>query len=453
MITTVPAGARPIELPFLNAGDLVAGSDICVQCGLCLSVCPTYQLTGEEIQSPRGRVMLYRAAAEGLTDDRAAVLEAAYDCLDCRACQTVCPSGVKPGEMAVEARVGLQDGKAHGLRNKLMLWAFKRPAVVDLGNLGVRVYQRTGLQRLVRRTLVLRKLGKLGRELENAETLIPDRPVAPSLRTRVPNLSPAIGEQRGTVAFFLGCVMNAVFSEASSATIRVLRRNGFEVITPRATTCCGAPHIEEGDLAGFREVARRNLDLYATLGVDAVITDCAACGAELKKYARYFVDDPAYREKAELMSSRARGLSEFLRKHGLRDLPSADDLASLEATPTTYQDACHLCHAQKVCDQPRDILRANPAVEYRELPGASDCCGSAGIYNLTHPENSQKLLADKMEKVRQTGAKVLAAENPGCLLQLDSGARKYDVDVEVVHTAIVLERAYVAADRASAGNG
>lgn len=442
--------ARPIQLPFLTADALMAGSDICVQCGLCLSVCPTYGLTGEEIQSPRGRVMLYRAAAEGLTDDRAAVLEAAYDCLDCRACQTVCPSGVKPGEMAVEARVGLQDGRAHGLRNKVMLWAFKHPVVVDLGNLVVRVYQRSGLQRIVRRTGVLRRLGRFGRELGNAESLLPDRPVAPALRARVPNLTPAVGERRGTVAFFLGCVMNAVFSEASSATVRVLARNGFDVITPRATTCCGAPHIEEGDLQGFREVARRNLDLYATLGVDAVVTDCAACGAELKKYARHFANDPAYSEKAELMSSRAHGLSEFLRKHGLRDLMPAGDLDASRATPTTYQDACHLCHAQKVCAQPRELLQANPTVEYRELEGAGDCCGSAGIYNLTHPETSQKLLADKMDKVRRTGAKVLAAENPGCLLQLDAGARRYGVDVEVAHTSVVLERAYAAADARSA---
>jgi glycolate oxidase iron-sulfur subunit len=389
--------------------------------------------------------MLYRAAAEGLTDRYEVVLEAAYDCLDCRACQTVCPSGVKPGEMAVETRVGLQGGKPANLETRVMLEAFKHPWLVDLGNLGVRLYQRSGAQRVVRGTRVLRRLGKLGARLEGMEALLPETPVAPALRTRLAPVTPAMGEKRGTVAFFLGCVMNAVFSEASSATVKVLTRNGYDVVTPRATTCCGAPHIEEGDLEGFRQVARRNLDLYDDLGVDAIITDCAACGAELKKYAKYFQDDPAYATKAARFSARAAGISEFLRKHGLRDLPQD----ALEATPTTYQDACHLCHAQSVCTQPRDLLKANPTVEYRELENASDCCGSAGIYNITHPEESRQLLETKMERVRATGARVLAAENPGCLLQLGAGAREFSVPVEVLHTSQILERAYREADAAS----
>ena len=439
-----PAATTGPQFPFMNAADLIAGSDICVQCGVCLSVCPTYAMTGEEIQSPRGRVMLYRAAAEGLTDQYPVVLQAAYDCLDCRACQTVCPSNVKPGEMAVETRVALQGGKPHGAVVKAMLWAFKHPGVVDAGNLGVRVYQRTGIQKFVRRTRVLHRLGKLGKALANAEELVPDRPVAPSLRTRVRELSPAEGERRGKVAFFLGCVMNALLSDASAATVRVLNRNGFDVLTPRATTCCGAPHIEEGDLVGFKEVARRNLDLYAWLDVDAVITDCAACGAELKKYARYFADDPAYAAKAQLMSSRSYGLSEFLRRNGLPELPAAE---GGERTPVTYQDACHLCHGQGVCDQPREVLKANPTVEYRELQNASDCCGSAGVYNVTHPGESARILERKMERVRLTGAKVLAAENPGCLLQLDAGARRYGVPVKVMHTALILEDAYRRAEK------
>lgn len=431
----VPASPEPA---FMWADKLIEGSDICVQCGVCLSACPTYQLTGEEIQSPRGRVMLYRAIAEGLTDDKALVLEAAYDCMDCRACQTVCPSGVKPGEMAVETRVALQEGKAHGLQNRFMLEVFKHPWLIDLGNLGVRAYQKTGLQKLVRSSKLLYRFGELGERAAELENLIPGKPVAPALRTRVPNLAYAIGEKRGTVAFFLGCIMNAVFSEASSATHTVLRRNGFDVITPRDTTCCGAPHIEEGDLDGFKQVARRNLDLYDRLSVDAIITDCAACGAELKKYRNYFRDDPVYGPKAERLSAKAYGISEFLKKQGLRGLPTD----ALEKTSVTYQDACHLCHAQSVCTQPREVLQQNPTVEYVELERASDCCGSAGIYNITHPETSQQILAGKMERVRASGAKILSVENPGCLLQLEAGARSFDVDVEVLHTSQILERAY-----------
>ncbi|HEX2863600.1 MAG TPA: (Fe-S)-binding protein, partial [Deinococcales bacterium] len=245
----------------ITAEELLAGTDICVQCGVCLSVCPTYALTGLEVQSPRGRVMLYRAAMEGLTSDDAPVLQAAYDCLDCRACQTVCPSNVKPGELALEARVGLQGGRAHGPVVKGMLFAFEHAWMLDLANWGVRVYQRLGLQGWVRRSKVLERMGGLGRTLAGVESLLPARPVAPALRTRVALETPAQGEARGRVAFFLGCVMNAVLSDASSATVEVLTRNGFAVVTPRETTCCGAPHIEEGELEGYRRVARRNVEL------------------------------------------------------------------------------------------------------------------------------------------------------------------------------------------------
>ncbi|NJK45051.1 MAG: (Fe-S)-binding protein [Pleurocapsa sp. SU_196_0] len=439
---TITETLEPPRVPltletFTGADGLMAGSDICVQCGVCLSACPTYQLTGEEIQSPRGRVMLYRAAAEGLTKDYEVVLEAAYDCLDCRACQTVCPSGVKPGEMAVETRIALQGGKPPNLKIKAILEPFKYPWAWDAMNLGVRAYQVTGLQRWVRGSRILEKFGRVGRKLAELENILPQK-VAPSLRTRVAPVTPAVGEQRGRVAFFLGCLMNAFFSEASSATVRVLTVNGFEVVTPRDTTCCGAPHIEEGDLEGFNTVVKRNLDLYDSLEVDAIITDCAGCGAELKKYVKYFKDDPVYAAKAERFSSKSYGLSEFLKKHGLRDLPQMD---APEMT-VTYQDACHLCHGQSVCNQPRDVLKENPLVQYTELENASDCCGGAGIYNITHAHTSQAILEGKMQRVRESGAQVLAVENPGCLMQLEAGTRQFGVNVEVLHTSQILERAY-----------
>jgi glycolate oxidase iron-sulfur subunit len=420
-----------------GANGLIAGSDICVQCGVCLSACPTYQLTGEEIQSPRGRVMLYRAAAEGLTKDFEVVLEAAYDCLDCRACQTVCPSGVKPGEMAVETRVALQGGKPPNLQIKAILEPFKYPVVWDVLNFGVRTYQGLGLQKWVRSSKVLEKFGSLGKKLADLENLLPEK-VAPALRTRVTPITPAVGEKRGRVAFFLGCLMNAFYSEASSATVQVLTLNGFDVITPRETTCCGAPHIEEGDREGFDQVVKRNLDLFDALDVDAIITDCAGCGAELKKYVKMYAGDPEYAQKAKDFSGKSYGISEFLRKHGLRDLPQAD----APEMRVTYQDACHLCHGQGCSTQPRDLLKQNPLVQYTELEKASDCCGGAGIYNITHPETSQAILQGKMQRVRESGAQILSVENPGCLLQLEAGKRTYDVDVKVMHTSQILLAAY-----------
>ena len=423
--------------PFSGADGLIAGSDICVQCGICLSACPTYQLTGEEIQSPRGRVMLYRAAAEGLVQDYEVVLEAAYDCLDCRACQTVCPSGVKPGEMSVETRVALQKGKPPSWQIAAILEPFKYPWAWDVMNFGVRTYQGLGLQKWVRSSKILEKFGNFGKKLAELENILPAK-VAPSIRTRLAPVTPAIGEQRGRVAFFLGCLMNAFFSEASSATVKVLTINGFEVVTPRETTCCGAPHIEEGDRIGFDQVVKRNLDMYDLLEVDAIITDCAGCGAELKKYAKMFKHDPEYAAKAERFSSKSFGISEFLRKHGLRQLEPAD----APTMTVTYQDACHLCHGQGCSTQPRDLLKQNPLVDYRELEKASDCCGSAGIYNITHPDTSYKILEGKMERVRESGAQVLSVENPGCLMQLEAGTRKYNVDVQVLHTSQILLAAY-----------
>ncbi|MFN3266468.1 MAG: (Fe-S)-binding protein [Deinococcales bacterium] len=419
------------------ASPLIAGSDICVQCGVCLSACPTYQLTGEEIQSPRGRVMLYRAAAEGLTKDYEVVLEAAYDCLDCRACQTVCPSGVKPGEMAVETRVALQGGKPPNLKIRAILEPFKYPVVWDMLNFGVRTYQGLGLQKWVRSSKILEKFGAVGKKLAELENILPEK-VAPSIRTRLAPVTPAVGEKRGRVAFFLGCLMNAFFSEASSATVQLLTLNGFEVVTPRETTCCGAPHIEEGDREGFDQVVKRNLDLFDALDVDAIITDCAGCGAELKKYVKMFANDPEYAQKARDFSGKSFGISEFLRRHGLRDLPQAN----APEMRVTYQDACHLCHGQGCSSQPRDLLKQNPLVQYTELEKASDCCGSAGIYNITHPETSYQILEGKMQRVRESKAEVLSVENPGCLLQLEAGTRRFDVDVKVLHTSQVLLAAY-----------
>ncbi len=178
--------------------------------------------------------------------------------------------------------------------------------------------------------------------------------------------------------------------------------------------------------------------MYDSLEVEAIITDCAGCGAELKKYVKYFKDDPEYAAKAERFSQKSYGLSEFLKKHGLRDLPQIDS----PSMSVTYQDACHLCHGQSICNQPREVLRENPLVQLTELENASDCCGGAGIYNITHPEMSQKILAGKMQRIKESGADILAVENPGCMLQLEAGTRQFKVNVKVMHTSVILESAY-----------
>ncbi len=408
---------------------LIADAEMCVRCGLCTSVCPTYNLEYKEIQGPRGRVLLYADYAQGLVPDeeKHLVLEAAYDCLDCRACQTVCPNDVKPGEAALDTRVVLQGGRPKDALTALALRFFHYPWLIDLANLFLLFYQRSGLQGLVRRTRVLERLGL--KKLAVAEGLLPERPIRPALRLFGPKRLAPEGESRGRVAFFLGCVMNLVFSEASEATLRVIQAAGYEVVIPRETTCCGAPHIEEGDLLGFEALAKKNLDHYAELEADYIVTDCAACAAELKKYARHFKEDPVYGPKAEKVSKRVLLFSEFLDRAGL---PAEVRFPF----PTTHQHACHACHAQGVKEEPERVLSF--VADYKPMPGNTDCCGSAGVYNLTHTETSMKILKKKMQNVAATDAEVLTVENPGCLLQLDLGTRRYGPRVEVRHLSEVV---------------
>ncbi len=413
----------------MNLDRLIADAEICVRCGLCTSVCPTYNLFFEEIEGPRGRVMLYADYAQGLVPEteRELVLEAAYECLDCRACQTVCPNGVKPGEAALDARAALQGGRPKDRLTGLFLSFFYSPLLIDLANLLLVFYQRSGLQRLMRRTRILDRLGL--KKIAFAESLLPEKPVRLALRLTGPKRLVPESEPRGKVAFFLGCMMNLIFSDVSEATVRVLKEAGFEVAIPRETACCGAPHIEEGDLLGFERLAKKNIAFYAELEADYIVTDCAACAAELKKYAEHFKDDPEWAERAERVSSRVRLFSEFLDQVGLPKevrFPFA----------TTHQHACHACHAQGVKEEPERILSF--ATDYRPMEGNTDCCGSAGVYNLTHTENSMKILEKKMHAVAETGAEVLTVENPGCLLQLGLGTRTFGPEVEVRHLSQIV---------------
>ncbi|WP_293177381.1 (Fe-S)-binding protein [Oceanithermus sp.] len=414
----------------LDAEQLVRDAEACVRCGLCLSVCPTYRDTQLEIQSPRGRVTLYADYAQGRVEDPLRVLEAAYDCLDCRACQTVCPNDVKPGEAALDARVTLQEGRPPSRLVRAALALFHYPFLIDLANVFLVLYQRLGLQALLRRTRLLERVGLGG--LQFAESLLPGRPVRLALRLTHPRrLEPKTERPKGTVAFFLGCVMNLVFSESSSAAIEVIRRSGWAVRIPRETTCCGAPHIEEGDWYGFERLAKKNLDFYGRLEVDYILTDCAACGAELKGYVKHFADDPVYGPLARRVAEKTLMFSEFVDREGLPG-------SARFPFATTHQHACHACHAQGVKDEPERVLSF--ATDYRPLEGNTDCCGSAGVYNLTHTDESMRILERKMASVARTGAEVLTVENPGCLLQLDLGTRRYGPEVKVRHIAeVVLE--------------
>jgi len=413
-----------VALPHLQIPEL----DQCVHCGLCLMQCPTYRVTHLETESPRGRIHLVRAAAEGRIAPTERFAEHLYLCLMCRACETACPSGVQFGRIAEAAREVLGPPGSRFSRAVAGL-AFTR-LFPHLGRLRLlvtmlRAYQRSGLRRLAR------YLPKRLREMEALLPPVPDRYFVPEAE-----VLPALGPRRARVALLSGCVMPLLFGEINEATVRVLRRNGCDVLIPKDQGCCAALNVHNGEMVAAKAMARRNIDVFLSAGVDAVVVNAAGCGATMKEYSHLLAGDPLYAEKAARFSALVRDASEFLSGLGL-----VPGLGRLEMT-VTYQDPCHLAHGQKVRAQPRQLLAAIPGLTLVEMDASDRCCGSAGIYNITHPEMSQTLLAEKMVSIARTKAPAVVAPNPGCMLQLRSGVQRGGNGVTVYHLMDLLDRAY-----------
>ena len=399
----------------------------CMRCGFCLPTCPTYALTDRERSSPRGRVALARAVAEEQLEFTPALKEEAFFCLDCRACTTACPSGVRAGEVMEICRDQAQTfyplGKAGtAFRQFILEKMLPSPQRLEFSMLPTRLYQRLGIQWLVRHLKVL----KLAPDwMEKAEGMLPE--LEKPLRPQLPEVIPARGEKRGRVGFFLGCVMTLMYPGVSRQTVKVLAHQGFEVLTPRRTKCCGAPHLSEGDRETARQLALFNLDLFLERDVDFIVTDCAGCGAALKEYEELLAGRA---EHAKLARFRAkiRDVSEFLAEVGLRTA----DLRPVART-VTYHEPCHLCHAQGITRQPRDLIRQIPGVELREMQESNWCCGSAATWGLKFAEDSRQVLDRKLKNVQETGADLLVTANPGCHLQLAWGVREAGLKQEVRH--------------------
>lgn len=404
----------------------------CVHCGLCLNQCPTYRALQLEPESPRGRIHLVKAAAEGRIDLTERFKDHLYLCLLCRACESACPSGVQYGHIAEAARAQLGPPGSPLGRGVLkfvftQLLPYRRRLRFAFALL--RFYQRSGLQRLLK-SLLPKKL----REMEELMPAIPSQFFKPPA-----GIAPAIGPRRAKVAMLDGCVMPLLFGAVNEATVRVLRRNGCDVIFPRLQNCCGALNVHNGETAAAKKMARRNIDAFLDADVDTVIVNAAGCGATMKEYNHLLRDDPAYRDKAERFSSMVRDAGEFL-----ADLGLVGELGRLEMT-LTYQDPCHLAHGQGIRSQPRQLLQSIPGLKLVEMEGADRCCGSAGIYNLTHSGMSQHLLKEKMQAVAATGGEAIVAPNPGCMLQLRSGAGRFGPNLDVYHLMDLLDRAYAKA--------
>ncbi len=426
---------RPAEAP--RGFDL----DKCIHCGLCLNACPTYRELGLEMDSPRGRVYQMVQVASGQMEAGPAYVRHLDLCLACRGCESACPSGVPYGRLIEAARTEIEMTRQRGLVARLVrrfVFGFMLESRATLRFLGslLYFYQASGLQRIVRGSGVLKLFGKLGR----IEHLAPTAEV-PFFFSEIGKTYPAIGERRKRVGFLAGCMANVTSARLNEATVRVLQHAGCEVVIPSAQTCCGALHVHSGLKDQARSMARRNIDAFLECGCDVVVTNAAGCGSTLKEYGELLEADPQYAEKARVFVGKMRDITEFLAEIG-----PLEGLGRLELI-VTYQDSCHLAHGQGIRQAPRQLLRAVPGVDYRELPLADLCCASAGIYNIVHDELADSMLQKKMGLVNSTGARVVTTANVGCAIQLQAGVERYGTGQRVLHVVELLDEAYRAARR------
>jgi glycolate oxidase iron-sulfur subunit len=409
--------------------------DKCVHCGLCLNACPTYRELGVEMDSPRGRIYQMVQVANG------APITASYRehidlCLACRGCESACPSGVPYGRMVEAARAELETRRARGwfarkFRNFVFIHLLQSRSALSVAGTLLYLFEVSGLKALARGLGQMKLLGRLS----DLQQLTPSAE-PPFFFSQIGRTFPPEGERRHRVAFLAGCVANVSFARLNEATVRVLQRNGCEVVVPEGQGCCGALHLHSGMPGEARKLARRNIDAIVGGGFDAIITNAAGCGSTLKEYGELLADLPDYADKAHQFSRLMRDITEFLSALELNP-----NMGPVDAV-VTYQDSCHLAHGQRIRKSPRQLLAAVPGLTFVEMPGADVCCGSAGVYNVVQSEMAMQILASKMHSVNATRAGIVATANPGCMLQLQAGVRLHGSGQRVMHVVEVLDLAY-----------
>jgi glycolate oxidase iron-sulfur subunit len=425
--------AGPLSLHGLS----VEGVNQCVHCGLCLAYCPTFAELGTEMDSPRGRIFLVKSLAEGRMSMSDSTVRHLSLCLDCRACETVCPAGVPYGRLIEAAKAEIERQRPGGPIRRIFRWLnfgllLGHPRLLALAASGARFYQASGLQRLARRSGLIQRLPGT---LPAWDALLPTVP-SKAERAAPPRLTPAEGPRRARVALLTGCVQSVVFGAHNRATARVLAKNGCDVVVPEGQGCCGALNAHGGDHARALAMARSTIDAFEAAGVEAVIVNTSGCGAHMKAYGHLLADDPAYAARAKRFAASVKDLAEFLAREPLRG-----PLAPVPLT-CTYHDPCHVVHGQKIKSEPRQLLAQIPGLRLVELAESDWCCGSAGIYNLTQPEMATRLLRRKVSHVLATNAEAVVTANPGCILQIQAGLGAHDAKVSVLHLVEILDRAY-----------
>ncbi|WP_181909771.1 (Fe-S)-binding protein [Paenibacillus taihuensis] len=432
----------------------------CMRCGFCLPACPTFRETGIEAESPRGRIALMKAVADGLMDPDYAFETQMNHCLGCRACEPACPADVKYGQLLEQARDSVeQHTESHRwwvklARKTAFEGMFPHQERMRLLGGALQVYQKSGLRKLVRGAGIMKLFPK---HMEQMERILPDASYR-GVVEQIGSVHPALGERVGTVGLFRGCIMDVLFTETNKHTVELLNAAGFDVVIPKSQNCCGALHAHSGEQAGARELAKRNITAFKAAGVDWIASNAGGCGALLVEYDHLLHDDPEYATDAKWFAKRTLDVSKLLVEHGRLQTAAATAVAAgkeqasapavgcggscsgvsfsaADPVRITYQDSCHLRNVMRSSEAPRKLMKSVANAEFVELFESDRCCGSAGIYNLTQPEMAGQILDHKMDHVRQTDAHYLLTSNPGCLLQMKLGIEKHGMSgkMEALH--------------------
>ncbi len=408
----------------------------CIHCGMCLSVCPTYEITKQERSSPRGRIRMIKSVAEGEMAVTPVFAEEMNFCLDCQACETACPAGVKYGSMVEAARV-VVDNAGYGSRlGKIIKKIALKYILTSKSNLKISAkllyfYQNSGIQKFLHSKGILKIISN---NLEEIDKLAPKVSSYFSKNIIHERIKP-YGEVKHKVAFLTGCLMDVMFADINKDTIDVLMACNCEIFTPKNQVCCGSLHAHNGDMETAKKLARQNIDAFEKSGYDYLISNSAGCGAFMKEYGHVLKDDLIYSERAKKFSAKIKDITEFL-----VDIKNELTFSIVEET-VTYHDACHLVHTQKISSQPREILNSIPGLHIKNLEESNWCCGSAGIYNITHYNDSMFILERKMNNIKEAKATIVLTGNPGCITQIKYGAEKFNTKVEVLHPVSIIKRA------------
>lgn len=408
----------------------------CMRCGFCLPSCPTYEESGfQESQSPRGRIALMKGVADGIIEPDEKVEESLNQCLGCRACEPVCPSGVKYGHLLEEVRDVVNQNKTHSLPEKVIrrgvfyeLFPHQNRMRMAVGFLGL--YQRTGLQKIVRKTKLLNRLPE---PMGTMEKVLPQVPKMRDMKNRPMHYH--MENPRKRVAFFSGCLMDTMFMSTNDATATLLQKAGCDIVIPESQACCGALHGHSGEKEKAKAMAKRNIEAFEELNVDYIVTNAGGCGAFLIDYGHLLKEEPEWAERAEAFAGKLKDMSTVLME---LDFPGQG--YRLPEQVITYQDSCHLKNVMHTTTEPRQLLQSIQGTEYKEMKDAGRCCGSAGIYNIVESEMSMKILDSKMINAKATAAATIVTTNPGCLLQMKLGIEREGLtgQVRAVHLADLL---------------